>query len=130
MKKYIEHFLINPNQLYLVDCLGAFLSAISLFVFSKFLNSYFGMPEGVLLNLSFIAIGLFFISFLCFIFVRSKRFLGIIGIANGLYSILTSYLLLSNFQSLTLLGLGYIALEVIILIYLSTLEIRVFLSKN
>ena len=48
MKKLIKHFTENQKTLFLIDSIGAFMTAFSLFVIVRQLNEYFGMPKNEL----------------------------------------------------------------------------------
>lgn len=117
---------INPKQLFLIDSLGALLSAILLgFILVRFENT-FGMPARVLYPLSFIACIFSIYSLLCFLVkIGNWRIcLKIIAIANLLYCCLTLGLIIYVYQKLTILGIIYFVLEIIIITILLIIELK------
>ncbi len=124
----VQKFLskINPKQLFLMDGLGALLSAFMLgFVLVKF-ESIFGMPALVLYWLAGLA-GIFAIySFSCFIgFGKNWRiYLKAIALVNLTYCGLTLSLVIYLYQLLTIWGFIYFMLEIIIVVTLSVIELK------
>lgn len=117
---------INPNKLFLIDSLGALLSAFMLgFVLVK-LAPMFGMPPKTLYLLSFIACVLSIYSFLCFVSrIKNWRpFMKITAIANLVYCCLTLGLVIFLFEGLTVLGVTYFILELIIIVTLAIFELK------
>lgn len=116
----------NPNRLFLIDSVGALLSTILLgFILVRFEN-IFGMPANALYLLSFIACIFFIYSLLCYLIkIENWRpYLKIIAIANLLYCCLTLGLIIYLYQKLTIFGLLYFVLEIIIVIILSITELK------
>jgi hypothetical protein len=114
------------RKLFLIDSLGALLTAILLgFVLARF-EPVFGMPKKVLYILSFIACIFFIYSFLCFLgkVENWRRYLKIIAVANLLYCCLTIVLAIYFFQKLTIPGLIYFALEIVVVTVLAIIELR------
>ena len=70
MKKLIKHFTENQKTLFLIDSIGAFMTAFSLFVIVRQLNEYFGMPKNELTYLSIIAVCFCIYSAACFLFLK------------------------------------------------------------
>ncbi|MBX2927255.1 MAG: hypothetical protein KF852_05415 [Saprospiraceae bacterium] len=117
---------MNPQKLFLTDSLGALLSAIMLGLVLPRLESIFGMPQLVLYWLASIA-GIFFIhSLLCFLRKPAnwRPSLRIIALANLSYCCLTVGLIIYWFPMLTVLGLAYFALEIIVVMLLSLMELK------
>lgn len=117
---------INPRNLFLADSLGALLSAILLGLVLARFESIFGMPQKVLYVLSSIAFVFCIYSFLCFLLLKEnwRPFLKIIGIANLLYCFLTLGLVIYLYQELTVLGITYFALELIVILVLISIELK------
>ncbi|KIC00421.1 hypothetical protein OA93_02170 [Flavobacterium sp. KMS] len=114
----------NQKNIFLLDSIGAFLTAFLLgFVLVRFQDS-FGMPQETLYILSAIAFIFATYSLCCYLFVSNKwRFyLNIIMIANALYCCLTTGLIIYYFHKLTSLGLIYFILEIIVIVFLVYLE--------
>ncbi|MBK8448953.1 MAG: hypothetical protein IPO78_03810 [Saprospiraceae bacterium] len=127
MPSILRKLARNPKTLFLVDGLGALLTAFFLFVILMPFNKYFGMPLDVLKYLAILA-GMFCIySFACFFFLSDNwhAFLFAISIANLLYCCLTISLVIYYYQRLTILSLTYFLVEVILVSGLIWLEIKV-----
>jgi hypothetical protein len=123
---------INPKKLFLIDSIGALLSAILLgLVLARFEN-IFGMPPKTLYALSFIACIFSIYSFLCFSgkIENWRPYLKIIAIANLLYCLLTIGLIIYFYQKLTVLGLIYFVLEIIIITILAMIELKTAANLN
>ena len=128
----LEKLILNPKRLFLIDCLGALLTALFLITILARFESIFGMPVSVLYFLSLIA-GIFAIySFCCFYFFPDNWwvFLKIILIANLLYCCLTAGFIISFYNRLTILGWIYFVMEIMIIICLSVIEFRTLKSKS
>lgn len=125
-------FAITPKKLFLIDSLGALLTAFLLFFVLKRFDDYFGMPKHILNYLSVIAFAFFLYSFTCHIFLKRnwKTFLKIIITANLLYTFLTFSLVIYHLKILTLLGIIYFILEIIIVLVLVSFEIRTLRAKT
>lgn len=125
-EKAIHKFSSNPKQLFLVDGFGALLSIFLLgFVLVK-LEPIFGIPKNTLYFLAFLPCLFTIYDFYCYTKLKNKRSIYLKGIAyaNLIYCILSIALALFHFDKITYLGWGYIAIEILILIYLATLEIK------
>jgi hypothetical protein len=127
----VQHFLNkliqHPKQLFLIDGLGALVTAFILFVVLKRYNAYVGMPQNVLTYLSLIAIIFCLYSITCF-FVLSyanwQPFLKIISLANVLYCCITLSLVCYYYHSIKLLGIIYFLAEIIVICALVVVEIN------
>ena len=117
---------IEIHKLFLIDSLGGLLSAFILgFVLIKF-ESRFGMSPSILYLLSGVALVFSVYSFICFL-RRMKNwqiYLKIIAIANLLYCCLTMILLVYWYKKLTILGLIYFVIEIIIVFFLAVIELK------
>ncbi len=122
----IRYPSIKPKNIFLIDGIGAFVTAISLLIIYQFLNIYFLVPENVLLILIAIAILFSLYSFICFLFIKDnwKPFLFIISLANLLYCLLTILFMVLYFQSITLLAILYFSIEIIIIFALVSIELK------
>jgi hypothetical protein len=114
-------------MLFLIDSLGAVLTAFFLFVLMRPFNEYIGIPETVLTFLSVIAICFCVYSATCFLFLKGRRtpFIRLIGIANLLYCALTTGLLIKYFPLLKIIGTIYFLIEIIIICVLGYVELNV-----
>jgi hypothetical protein len=122
----IKRLTSNPKTLFLVDGLGALLTAFFLFTILRTFNEYFGMPQKIVTYLSFIAVIFSFYSISCFFLVKDNwhLFLRIISTANLLYCCLTMSLLIYYYQSLTILGITYFVAEISIICGLVLIELK------
>lgn len=127
MKKLITYFSDKQKTLFLIDSIGAFMTAFSLFVVVRQFNEYFGMPKKELTYLSAIA-GLFCIySAACFSILKRgwAPYIRFIGIANIIYCALTMGLLIAYLPLLTIIGKSYFVIEIVIICILSYIELNV-----
>lgn len=114
------------KKLFLVDSIGALVSAVMLgLVLTKF-EPAFGMPAKVLYPLSLIACIFCIHSFLCFLGQIGNLYLHmkITAMANLLYCCLTLGLIIYFYQKLTVLGLIYFVLEIVVVTILSVIELK------
>jgi hypothetical protein len=121
----------KSNTIFLIDGLGALLSAFFLGVILVKFEESFGMPHTILYFLSLVACLFTIYSFICYFFNFKKwqPYLKAIIIANSLYCCLTFGLVFYSYKSLTILGLIYFILELIVLIGLIFIEYKV-LTKS
>lgn len=119
-------------MLFLIDSIGAFLTAFLLFTILRNVNEHIGIQKTTLTGLALIAFCFCIYSAACFIFVKQNYglFIWIISIANLFYCILTIGLIVVNYHFLTMMGLSYFLIEVIIISILSYIEIKVALVIN
>lgn len=126
MQQMFNKLTFNSKRLFIVDGLGACLTAFLLAAILTPLNEYFGMPRTVLIILSIIAFFFAFYSICCFFLINKKwqPFLKIIAIANILYCCLTTLFVIKYFTILTILGVSYFLFEIAIICGLVFFEIR------
>jgi len=122
----IGRFILKPRNLFLIDSLGALVTAFFLFAILRTFNEYFGMPQITLTYLSIIAVVFCLYSFTCFILLKDnwQPFLKTISIANLLYCCLTLTLVIYHFQRLTILGITYFFAEIIVVCGLGFVELK------
>ncbi len=113
----INYFVKKPNALFLVDSIGAFLSAFCLLIISRFYSNYFGIKPSTLQLLTILPIVFCIYSVCCYLLVKRsyKPFILIIAIANFLYCLITMVLIFTHYSELTILGLSYFILELMII---------------
>lgn len=131
-KSIINTLSLNTQKTFLVDGLGAILSAFLLGVILTTFEDFFGMPKRVLHILAGIALG-FAIYSLTNFYLKIKKWqapLLRIAIANLLYCLLTLTLVLVHLQELTVWGILYFALEILVIISLVYIEFGVISNKN
>lgn len=132
MQQFFNKLALNPKRLFLIDGFGAFLTAFFLFAILRTFNEYFGMPKTTLDFLSIIALAFSVYSFCCFFLVNNNwhPFLRAISIANLLYCCLTLGLVIYNYPRLTILGVTYFLIEIVIVCGLVFFEINVLTISN
>jgi ABC-type Fe3+-siderophore transport system permease subunit len=115
----------QPRRIFLLDGIGALLTALLLtFLLARFQEA-FGMPVSVLRILATIAFAFAIYSFICYFAAEKWRpFLKFIAIANVTYCLVTSILLITNYKQLTVLGLVYFLAEILIILTLAIYEWR------
>ena len=118
--------ILNPRKLFLMDGLGALLSAFLLGVVLVKLESVFGIPVKVLYILAFLPCIFAVYDLFCFLLVKKNQqyFLTAIALLNLIYSIVSIGLALQHRQKIMALGWGYILLEITILIVLIYIELK------
>ena len=114
------------KKLFLLDGVGAMLTSIFLVIHLNFLNEYIGMPENVLKSLAIGALIFCVYSLSCYLLpIKNRRpYLLIIAVANLMYCVATLVAVISNYESLTVLGISYFLVEVGIVCVLVTVELR------
>lgn len=126
MNDIVSRLILKPKTLFLIDGLGAFVTAFFLFAILRTFNKYFGMPQTILMYLSIIAIIFCFYSITCFFLLKDnwQPFLRTISIANLLYCFLTMVLLIYYYQSITILGVTYFLAEIMVVCGLVFVELK------
>jgi hypothetical protein len=115
---------LSYQKFFLIDGIGAVLTASMLaFVLPPF-QSYIGMPYPILNILAMAAAAFAAYSLTCFLLVAEnwKPYLRGIAIANSSYCIATLLLIIYLWQELTLLGIAYFFGEIILVMSLVRIE--------
>ena len=117
----------NPKKLFLIDSIGAFLSAIFLFLILSYFEQEFGLPKKMLYFLFVFACIFSIFSFSCFRIIDKNwsKYLQTISIANFLYCLLTLILIVFYHNRITILGLIYFIIEIIIISCLAYVELKI-----
>jgi len=117
IKSIFDPFTSNPKRLFLIDGSGAFLTAFLLGVVLTRFEGDFGMPRKILYALSMLACFYAVYSMACYFWVGKnwRLFLKAIAIANLIYCCLTLGLIISFYQSLTMLGFIYFTGELLVI---------------
>ena len=113
------------KHLFLIDALGAIVSALFLGVVWVRFNQLVGMPIHILKILALIPCFFIVYSFCCYFFLNRnwRPFLKAIAIANSIYCLTTICLVIYHHQDLTLLGISYFFLEIIVIGVLVSMEL-------
>lgn len=116
----------KPKQLFLLDGVGACLTAFLLVVVVARFDDFFGMPRGVVFCLSGVASVFAVCSLGSYFFVNDawRLFLKRIAIANLLYCCLTLGLTVAYWQRLTGWGISYFLLEIVVVSSLAAVELK------
>jgi len=130
-QSFIDKMAAKPSQMFLIDSLGAVLSAFLLGFVLVQLEYLIGMPKKELYFLALIACGFAVYSFLCY--WRTPRnwrlFLKIIASSNLIYCFISIGLVVYHYEKLSDLGLLYFIIEFMILIIIATVEFKVATKK-
>lgn len=123
----IQSLALKPKRLFIIDGLGALLSAFLLGVVLVQWQSAIGIPTSTLYFLASMPIGFALSDMLAYFFATNHIASSLKGIAilNILYCVISLILVLSHLETVTLLGWSYIIIEVIIIITLVYLEFKV-----
>jgi len=114
------------KKLFLLDGLGAILSAFLLGVVLVKLESYFGIPVPTLYVLAALPCFFAIYDFYCYFKIEKKleEFLKVIAITNLLYCCLSLVLAFYHYQEISYLGCIYIIGEIIIVVILAIIELK------
>ena len=117
----------DPRMLFLIDGLGAMLSALLLGIVLVKLEKLFGIPKTTLYLLAVIpcAFAVYDLCCYCIKNIDMPRCLKGIAYMNILYCCLSIVLALYHFQKIKFFGWLYITLEIIIIIALAIYELKV-----
>lgn len=128
----INQLSTNPKRLFLLDGIGALISAFFLGGVLVQLESLIGMPVQVLYVLAGMALIFAGYSLSCYANTPLKwtSYLKVITVTNSLYCCLTLGLVIYHFERLTLLGLTYFILEMIVIILLVRIETLILLRSD
>jgi hypothetical protein len=128
----IEKLALTPKRLFLIDGLGAFCTAFFLAAILATFEQFFGMPRKVLYPLALVVCGYGIYSCCCYFFVRGtwRSYLKLIMMANFLYCLASIALVVYFYHRLTILGLAYFFIELIVLAGLLLIEQRVLAAPQ
>ncbi len=131
-EQWQKKYSLKSQMLFLIDGVGAFVSAFCLLVILRIFREYVGMPEKLLIGLSLIAIILCIYSLTCFFRVKSnsKPFLRILAVVNFFYCCLTLGLVVYYNAALTRIGLTYFLIEIAIISVLVVVEWKTSKKKR
>ncbi|MFK7904912.1 MAG: hypothetical protein AB8B69_07300 [Chitinophagales bacterium] len=123
---------LSPKNLFLIDGLGALLSAFLLGVVLVHFESIFRMPQQVLYVLSAIPCLFAIYSWTCYFRTPNnwQPYLKAIAIANTLYCCLTSVLVIYYYSTLSMLGVLYFVLEILVVMTLVIVELNLATNKE
>ena len=118
--------VLNSKALFLIDGLGALLSAFLLGVVLVKLENIFGIPTKVLYILASLPCVFALYDLYAYLIVKKnqKYFLITIAVMNLSYCFISIGLAYQHYQQITVFGWIYILLEIIILIVLIIIEFQ------
>ena len=122
----------NAKVVFLIDAIGALLSALFIFIILNYFENQIGLPAKTLIFLIIIAIVLSIFSFCCYLIQNNnlKQNLKVISRANILYCILTIFTLFAYRQVITKLGLLYFIFEIFIIFIIVKVELKTIYKLN
>lgn len=125
--KVINRLAEEPRKLFLIDSLGALLTAFLLFVVLRRHHEFFGVANGTLTLLAGIAAVFSIFSASCFLFLKGNwaPFIQAISIANVLYCIVTLGLVFIPGSEISLAGKIYFLGEILVVCGLVYVELAV-----
>lgn len=117
--------VFDPKRLFLLDGIGALITATLLIVLLSNFESTFGVPPTLLNALAGIAIVFGIYSLTCYFKLRDhwQPFLRAIAIGNLSYCVLTVFLLVVFGHEITVFGVAYFLAEILIILLLAASEL-------
>ena len=118
---------IDPRKLFLIDGIGAFISAFMLGIVLVQFESFFGMPRKALYFLAALPCLYLLYDFYVYWQVEKnlKWYLKGIAMANLLYYFISIAFLFQHQQQLTIWGWTYFILEMLIIILLVVIQAKI-----
>ncbi|WP_300664350.1 hypothetical protein [Fluviicola sp.] len=125
--KLTKRLAAKPKLIFLIDGIGAAVSAFFLGIVLTAFERFFGMPKCILTPLSFVALIFAVYSLCCYFFARRNwpRLLFLIGVLNVIYCLFTSAFLLQFLNQLSAIGVTYFIFEILIILTLASIELRI-----
>ena len=125
--RILDQFISNPKKLFLTDSIGALISAFFLGFILVWVKEIIGMPIQVLYILFSLAFIYAIYSICCYFFINNnwQTYLNIIGFANLTHCIITVGLIIQFYNKLTILGLTYFGIELVIVFCILIIEFKV-----
>jgi hypothetical protein len=122
---------ISSAYVFLIDGLGALLTAVSIHLLATFFLDWVGLPAEVLRILTLVALMMAVYSFFCHLIVKGnkRKWLLVIIVANLLYVLATAVLLIIYHDRLKLPGLIYFLSEFVVVFVLVRWEAKIAISN-
>jgi hypothetical protein len=126
MRTLFDRLRQRPRLIFLIDGIGASVSAFFLGVVLTALEGYVGMPRTVLWFLALVALAYAAYSIGCYCLLRTgwRRWLRVLSRLNLAYCGVTAGLVVAFRARLTLVGATYFVLEILLIGALVVLERR------
>jgi len=124
LQKLLDHFTLNPKQLFLIDGLGAVVSASLLGTIGYRFADTFGMPQWVLYFLAALPCLFIVYDMICYLKVHKNwaPYIKIVVFINLFYCFLSLGFMIYFYQELTTIGLIYFSLELLVVLILVNIE--------
>ena len=113
------------KKLFLLDAIGATITALLLSQLLARLQSFFGMPKNILHGLAAIAVCFAIYSFTCYFKAIEKNWKLLmkgIAVANTLYCLITLTLVIYLYNTLSWIGIAYFIGEIMVIFILVRIE--------
>lgn len=122
----------DKKRIFLLDGIGALLTAVLMGLVLARLESFFGIPERVCICLGVVACVFALYSLSCFYFLKryDSRLLVAIVFANILYALASLTIVFAYNNVLTIYGVLYLVIEVMIILALVRLEFYILRIKS
>lgn len=126
MQYLFDALKVKPNNIFLLDGIGAFVTASIIYFILNSNKEFIGIESNTLMPLSLVALVFCIYSITCFFLAKHywQTFLKIIIVANTIYCLTTISVLFYSYKTVTTLGLFYFIGEIIVLSILIALEIK------
>lgn len=126
MQFLFDALKVKPNNIFLLDGIGAFVTASIIYLVLNSNNEFIGLSSKALIPLSLVAFVFCVYSITCFFLVKRywQTFLKTIIVANTMYCLTTIGVLFYSHKTVTTLGLFYFIGEIIVIGILVALEIK------
>lgn len=123
---FLNQLASNPKRLFLVDSLGALLTAVMLGLVLASFETVFGMSQKPLRLLAMVAFLFAAYSVSCYLWAGKhwRPTLKLIALGNLAYCCLMMGFVYHHYSSLTILGLVYFLVELLIIAGLAMIELR------
>lgn len=129
MDNIINRLAQNTRLLLRLDAIGAFVTALLLLVILRKFNIPFGIPTAPLWLLSLLAVSIGLYSAVCSVaFARRvpKQVIFSIALFNFLYCIISLTTVIYLHESISLLGVSYFSIEILVISTLVYIEYKVY----
>ncbi len=122
----IDNLVKKPRKLFVIDGLGALLSAFLLGVVLVQLKHLIGVPSQTLYILASIPVLFAVYDLVCFYRWREghSKYLKYIAFANILYCVFSIVMMINHAHSLTALGWTYFIIEILIVLAIALIELK------
>ncbi len=131
-KKVLNYLNVNRKNIFLLDGIGALLSAFFLGIVLVKYESFFGMPKQTLYLLASIPMIFAIYDTLAYFLVKEKGriALKLISFANLGYCAFSVFKVLENAESLTIWGAAYFIIEILLVASIAQLELNISYNKT